>query len=551
MAGDTGEKGLKGAKGCKRADRETERRERREGMGARLVKNLPREPKTLVKLGELMTFPNTCFLGMTPTAKQDLFLSLRDYREVFYGGAAGGGKSMALLMGALEYVRFPGYAALIIRKDFSRLGLAGGLMQRAQELFSGRKRVRWIGSRRTWEFWTGDEEVPASITFGFLSRPLDKFRCASSEFQYIAFDELTDFSEEDYLFLFSRLRRSAKLQDVPLRMRSASNPGGRGHAWVKGRFIPEEWSGFRVQGSAETEGETEGDCFDHSVSPSLCFSVGLPEGVLEKDGRLYVPSRIVDNPHLDGEEYRQSLLHLPPVERERLLNGDWSVQEKTLIQREWLRYYVETLAAGAGSGDPRTTGVEQVELMDAEGRCVATVPEGECYRFMTIDPAGTAEDVAAERRGRASWSVIQVWDQPRRRERSQYLILRDQERVQVGFVVLCSLIKGVWRGWRAERIFVEGERLGLAVCNSLSKAGLPIECLPTGNRGKVERATTLMDKLARGEVFLPEGRRWLRKFEDELLSWTGDKAEPADQIDAAAYAARVAEERRGGVVRVV
>ena len=261
------------------------------------------------------------------------------------------------------------------------------------------------------------------------------------------------------------------------------------------------------------------------------------EGVFCKFGRLYVPSRIVDNPYLDGEEYRQSLLHLPPVERERLLNGDWSVQEKTLIEREWLRYFVE--------------GTEQVELTEPGGRCLATIPEGECYRFMTIDAAGTAEDRAAEMRGRASWSVIQVWDQPRRREWSKYLILRHQERVQVGCVVLLSLIEGVWRGLKAERIFVEGERLGQAICESLTKARLPIECLPTGNKGKVERAVPLMEKLKRGEIFLPEGRRWLAKFEDELLSWTGDKYEPADQIDAAAYAARVAEERQGGVVRVV
>src|SRR5438105_1987546 len=315
--------------------------------GARLTKNERRPVVPAVELRTLIDFSNTCFLDMKPTEKQNLFLSRRDHREVFYGGAAGGGKSIALLMGALEYVRFPGYAALIIRKDVSRLGLAGGLMARAEEFFRGRKGVRWIGSRRAWEFWLGDYIPPATITFGYLSRPLDKFRYASSEFQYIAFDELTDFSEEDYLFLFSRLRRSAGLKGVPLRMRSASNPGGRGHAWVKGRFIP--------------EGE---------VSP-------LPAGVLEKHGRLYVPSRIADNPHLDGEEYRQSLLHLPSVERERLMNGDWSVQEKTLIPREWLRYYVE------GSGDPRPT--EQMELMDADGRCLATIPEGECYRLVAVD----------------------------------------------------------------------------------------------------------------------------------------------------------------------
>ena len=234
-----------------------------------------------------------------------------------------------------------------------------------------RPEVRWIGSRRAWEFWLGDYIPPATITFGYLSRPLDKFRYASSEFQYIAFDELTDFSEEDYLFLFSRLRRSAGLKGVPLRMRSASNPGGRGHAWVKGRFIP--------------EGE---------VSP-------LPAGVLEKHGRLYVPSRIADNPHLDGEEYRQSLLHLPSVERERLMNGDWSVQEKTLIPREWLRYYVEGSAQCAGLGDPRPT--EQMELMDAAQKIGTALAHAEdCGRVRIDEHRASAEEnlIRKVRRGR-------------------------------------------------------------------------------------------------------------------------------------------------------
>ena len=74
--------------------------------------------------------------------------------------------------------------------------------------------------------------LPATITFGYLARPLDKFRYASSEFQYIAFDELTDFEEEDYLFLFSRLRRT-RCSQAKLRIRSASNPGGSGRLWVE------------------------------------------------------------------------------------------------------------------------------------------------------------------------------------------------------------------------------------------------------------------------------------------------------------------------------
>src|SRR5207302_1685709 len=131
----------------------------------------------------------------------------------------------------------------------------------------------------------------------------------------------------------------------------------------------------------------------------------------EKHGRLYVPSRIADNPHLDGEEYRQSLLHLPAVERERLLNGDWSVQERGQFHAEWLRYFVE--APG------------QVELTEPGGRILATIPEGECWRFITVDPAGT-EAERPEASGARSWAVVQVWDQPRR-ELSKFLLLRHQE----------------------------------------------------------------------------------------------------------------------------
>lgn len=152
----------------------------------------------VIELNKRVTFPS---LGcdLHPTAKQALFLAQQDEKEVFFGGAAGGGKSVALLMGALEYMRFPGYAALIIRKDFARLELAGGLIPRSQELFREVKNARWIASRRQWVF-SFDFCPSSTIMFGYMSRPLDKFRYASSEYQYIAFDELTDFSEEEIIW---------------------------------------------------------------------------------------------------------------------------------------------------------------------------------------------------------------------------------------------------------------------------------------------------------------------------------------------------------------
>src|SRR5207248_8259048 len=133
--------------------------------------------------------------------------------------------------------------------------------------------------------------------------------------------------------------------------------------WVKERFIP-EGSGFGVQGSGR----------DGSRNRSAEPRTLNPEPLLYKHGRLYIPSRIADNPHLDAAEYRRSLMHLPPLTRERLMNGDWSVQEHGLIHAEWLRYYIE--ADG------------QLELSGPVGRAVAIVGDNVGYRFVTIDPAG-------------------------------------------------------------------------------------------------------------------------------------------------------------------
>jgi phage terminase large subunit-like protein len=438
-----------------------------------------------------------------PTGTQRLFLG-RDTREVFFGGAAGGGKSVALLMGALRYVQQPGYAALIIRKDLPRLELAGGLIARSHEWFAETE-ARWKAGRRTWVFPI-EGYRPATLTFGYLSSPLDKFRYASSEFQYIAFDELTDFLEEDYLFLFSRLRRSTGVA-AKLRMRSASNPGGVGRLWVKRRFI-------------------EGAVAENKRG-TICM----------KDGRCYIPSRIADNPHLNGEEYRQTLAYLPPLERERLMNGDWDVQPDGLIQASYLRYFVETKG--------------QMELLGADGRSLAVVPEGSCYRFVTIDPAGTSADRAREIRGHGpSWTVIQVWDQPRR-ELANFLLLREQVRERVAFDKLCELICGVAELWEPARLWIEGEKLGQAVVDQLRRK-LPIDVVPTRGQDKTTRAGPLILKLSRGEVFLPRDENsWRMELEAEWLAWTGDERQPSDQIDAAAYAAIVGADGAGEVIRLL
>lgn len=229
------------------------------------------------------------YIKQIPTEKQALFLLHNEFPEVFFGGSAGPGKSSALLMAALQYVHVPGYAAIIFRKTYRDLALPGALMDRAKEWLAGAD-ARWKEEDKTWVFPSG-----ATLTFGYLDGPMDKYRYQGSEVSFIGFDELTQIREEDYLYLFSRVRRP-KNSKIPLRIRAASNPPNKkGGAWVKQRFLIEN----------------------------------APD-------RIFIPALMTDNPHLDQEAYRQSLMHLDPVTRQQLLNGDWDVQaEGNLFKREW------------------------------------------------------------------------------------------------------------------------------------------------------------------------------------------------------------------------
>jgi len=250
--------------------------------------------RTLNELEELVTPKMTKYIPHTPTPKQTAFLLLED-KEAFYGGAAGGGKSDALLMAALQYVDVRGYRALLLRRTYQDLSLPGALMDRAKEWLAPwvwRKEVTWIDKDKTFLFPSG-----ATITFGYLESENDKYRYQSSEFQFIGFDELTQFTETQYTYLFSRLRRLAH-SEIPLRVRGASNPDGTGLEWVKQRFV--------VEGEAR--------------------------------GRIFISAKLDDNPHLDQASYEESLAELDPITRARLRHGNWEVRhEGKLFNKGWFK----------------------------------------------------------------------------------------------------------------------------------------------------------------------------------------------------------------------
>lgn len=211
---------------------------------------------------------------------------LLDCLEALYGGAAFGGKSDALLAAASQYVDQSAYAALILRRTFAELSLPGAIMDRSKQWWLHDTDARWSQDEKTWTFPSG-----ATITFGYLEKADDVYRYQGSEYQFIGFDELTQFEESVYTYLFSRVRR-LKTSGIPLRIRSTSNPGGIGHGWVLKRFPIKP-------------GRTPADC----------------------DGRVFIPAKVADNPGADPDEYGKTLENLPEVLRQQLLDGDWGVFE--------------------------------------------------------------------------------------------------------------------------------------------------------------------------------------------------------------------------------
>ena len=226
---------------------------------------------------------------------QTQFLAASE-REVFYGGARGGGKSYAMLIDPLRYCHKENHRCLLLRRSMPELR---DMINHSQRLYGKAfPGAKWREQEKEWRFPSG-----ARIEFGYAENLTDVLRYQGQSYTWIGIDELPQYpTPEIYNFLRSSLRSVDP--EIPVYMRATGNPGNIGSLWVKDMFVD-------------------------PAEPGKKFDVIIDTIAGQKKiTRRFIPAKLQDNPYLmQTDDYLVMLSSLPEVQRKQFLEGDWSAFE--------------------------------------------------------------------------------------------------------------------------------------------------------------------------------------------------------------------------------
>lgn len=421
--------------------------------------------------------------GLFRCPKQAEFLCYEG-REALYGGAAGGGKSVSLLVAALQYVCEPGYAALILRRTYKQLSKADSILAKAKEwLFPLRDRgLRYNGDEHKFTFPSG-----ATLEFGHMDHEGSVYDYQGGAWAFVGVDEATQFTGPMLAYPRTRQRRPVGSR-LPIRWRGASNPGGVGHDYVKARYVK------------------------------------TPEGRdPSTPDRQFFRATLDDNPHIDRDDYVKQLREsgIDGVLLDQLLAGDWDAVAGGRFKREWF---------GGWFRDRDSPDFVQLRR---DGRLVERFNWRHRPVFQTCDPAASTSDAA-------DYFVLSTWMVSPKANLLWWACERGKLEIQEQ-VTTCQ---ASYRRHRPAFVAVEEVLNQRALAQLLRRSTNPpmvVRGTTPGGRKKLEHALAAIVLTSTGRVYLPADSPAfpLDDVVSEVTRFTGDENLDAhdDIVDTLSMAA--------------
>lgn len=249
---------------------------------------------------------------------------------VVYGGSAGGGKTVGLLLSALRYKNVPGFNCTIFRKNHTQIFSSGGLWDEAEKWYQGIRGAEPRVSGPSWLFRNKDGRVVSKVTFAHLDGDGDLPKFMGSQICGLCFDELTHYTEKQFFYMLSRNRSTCGVTPYVL---ATCNPDA--DSWVA-KFI--EWwidpeTGYPIpERSGRLRWFIRRDEVIHwaDTKEELWeqFELNTEDERLEPRSVTFIMSSVYDNKALlrANPTYLANLKAMPIVERERLLKGNWKIR---------------------------------------------------------------------------------------------------------------------------------------------------------------------------------------------------------------------------------
>lgn len=290
----------------KQLENEAEKLKIKQSALRRLQQNIIKKDKIITLediqatgLSEKKLFNNREVIFAPNPGPQTDFLAATE-NQVFYGGARGGGKSMAMIVDPLRYVHNPIHRVLIVRRTMPELrDLIGKSLMLYSKVFPMPGGAKWSAQEKVWKFPSG-----ATIEFGYGENMQDVQRYQGQNYTAVYFDELPQYATPE---IFNFINTSVRSTDpeLPVYIRASGNPGNVGSSWVKEMFID-------------------------PAPPNTRFEVivDTPLGH-RRITRRFIPAKLQDNPYLlQTDDYLIMLASLPEIQRKQFLEGDWDAFDK-------------------------------------------------------------------------------------------------------------------------------------------------------------------------------------------------------------------------------